>query len=375
MMRFSAFLLSLWLTAGLATSTLSHDLVTRPEHAADIQLLQQSVDALDARLQALENAPEPTPEPEPEPTPEPTPDPVPEPTPTDCPADLGPLCTLVNGMGPGTWLEIENTSLQPVAVTLAELTTRCAADPGCDDPGRTWGVQGVQAVVSNWSGMAFDGRAFYLNGGGHTGYGGNEVYRFDLRSLAWTRLTEPGLMPDATPENTCPMPLSGPIATHTYDGLVYHPARKTVFRFMGAAYCYEGWWADQTAWEFDPATGKWTEPGVALPLFAGIGAKTVFDPVTNRIIIVNAKQGFAYDPATGAVVSGNQWHNVAEGTMALDPVRRRAVIVNMSGLSIVDISGDIPGPPTRFTASGDVPASFGEGWGISYDAAGDRFML
>ncbi len=354
------FVLALLLVVCMSTSAVSHELVTRPEHDADIQTLQQSVDALDARLGVLENA---------------TPEPTPEPVPPGCPADLAPLCTLVDGMEPGTWLEIENTSLQPVAVTLAELTVRCAADPNCTDPGRTWGVQGIPAVVDNWCGMAFDGRAFYLNCGGHSGYGGNEVYKFDLRTLAWTRLTEPGLMPDATPENACPMPLSGPIAVHTYDGLIYHPDRGTIFRFLGAAYCYEGWWQNQTPWEFNPATGKWTALNVPITGNFPIGAKTIFDPVTSRIIIVDQKQSFAYDPADGTIKFGNQGDNVAEGNMALDPSRRRTVIVSASGLSIVDIAGDIPGPPTRFAPSGDVPASFGEGWGMSYDAAADRFLL
>ena len=362
----------------------AHEMVTRPEHDADIQLLrqdratksqhdadiqvlQESIDAVDARLQVLENA-------TPEPIPEPTPVPEPDPTPTDCPADLGALCTLVDGMEPGTWLEIENTSLQPVAVTLAELTARCAAEPDCTDPGRTWGVQGVKAVVNNWCGMAFDGRAFYLQCGGHTGYGGNEVYRFDLRTLAWTRLTEPGLMPDATPENNCPMPLSGPIAAHTYDGLIYHPGTKTVFRFMGASYCYGGSWSKEApSWEFDPSTGEWTELGVALPRFAGVGAKTIFDPAPTRIIIVNKNQGFAYDPATGELKRGPQGSYVPEGNMALDPIRRRGVIVTKQGLASMDISGDVPGAPLAFTPSGDAPTAFGDGWGIAY--MGGRFMI
>ncbi len=205
----------------------------------------------------------------------------------------------------------------------------------------------------------------------------DELVTFDLRTLAWSRLTEASLMPEKTSEVTCPRPIGGgPLATHTYDGLVYHAERKTIFRFLGAPYCWAGTTYDRKAWEFDPANRKWTEIDAPLARNKGPVGKTLYDPVSKRIIMVDQDQGYAYDPATGQIVMGEWGNSGWGGHMDLDPVRRRGVIINKSGISSIDISGAVPGRPLKVTLTGDVLnlAEFHEG-GISYDRAGDRFIL
>lgn len=106
-------------------------------------------------------------------------------------------------------------------------------------------IVGPAAVLIAWNSAAFDpiGEALYFWGGGHNDYGGNEVYRFELRSGTWTRLTDPSPLDrlyvaadygqrEAKPwRRLCWMPDTArvPGASHTYDGLTYHPGSRTLF--------------------------------------------------------------------------------------------------------------------------------------------------
>ena len=95
----------------------------------------------------------------------------------------------------------------------------------------TWGVIGPKAVVIAWEGAAYHTKrnAFVFNGGGHSDYGGNEVYAFFVDEMKWHRLTEPGRADEndtgqyVTTDNT-------PVSAHTYDGLEYLPNVDRVFR-------------------------------------------------------------------------------------------------------------------------------------------------
>ncbi|MEO8410995.1 MAG: hypothetical protein ABI478_10525, partial [Propionivibrio sp.] len=55
---------------------------------------------------------------------------------------------------------------------------------------------GPSSILIAWNSAAFDKRRnlMYFTGGGHTDYGGNEVYEFDLNTGEWTRLTNPSLL-------------------------------------------------------------------------------------------------------------------------------------------------------------------------------------
>ncbi len=69
--------------------------------------------------------------------------------------------------------------------------------------------------ITAWSGAALDTNADRLLvwGGGHADYSGNEVYAFDLRTLRWTRLTEPS----AVDRSRGHYADGNPRSRHTYD--------------------------------------------------------------------------------------------------------------------------------------------------------------
>lgn len=121
-----------------------------------------------------------------------------------------------------------------------------------DQPRRTRMVTGPKAVLIAWNSAAFDStrQHLYFFGGGHTDYGGNEVYRFDVGKSQWKRLTDSsplnylyihadyGSRPKKTWRRLCWIPdvRQVPGSSHTYDGLIFSHKSETLFLYSyGAA--------------------------------------------------------------------------------------------------------------------------------------------
>lgn len=111
---------------------------------------------------------------------------------------------------------------------------------------------GGKSILTAWNSAAFDedNLYFYFFGGGHADYGGNEVYRFDLKKGQWKRLTDPspldqlyvlhdyGARKNKPWRRLCwmPDPEKVPGSSHTYDGILFSKKTKTVFLYTyGAA--------------------------------------------------------------------------------------------------------------------------------------------
>src|SRR5688572_18714294 len=206
---------------------------------------------------------------------------------------------------PGEWRELPDTKMSSVFPP-AEKTT--------------WGVLGPAAVVRAWGGAAFDTKrnAFVFNGGGHTDYGGNEVYAFFLDELRWERLTEPSPMRKldshrwATTDDT-------PVSAHTYDGLEYLPNVDKIFRNGGSEWS-SGNNYDRSAWLFDMSRRRW-ERG---PTGGGEFVTSAFDPVRGTVYVLSRHAVDEYDPTR------NQWiprlsreASFTPNIGAIDPENRR----------------------------------------------------
>ena len=147
-------------------------------------------------------------------------------------------------------------------------------------------------VLGAWNGGAFDsGRAqFRVHGGGHADYGGNEVYVFDFSTLRWMRETDPRpltgpLMRDNDRDgvaDACPAPISGPPATHTYQGFIYVPKIDRYWLFGSVGFCQKGM-SGSAAWEYDAGTKTWA-PMPELVKFASF-ARAVIDPDSGNVVI------------------------------------------------------------------------------------------
>ena len=208
---------------------------------------------------------------------------------------------------PGEWRELPDTKMN-------------AAFPREDQT--TWGVMGPQAVIMAWGGAAYDTKrnAFVFNGGGHTDYGGNEVYAFFLEELKWQRLTAPSKMKKldsgqfVTTDNT-------PVSAHTYDGLEYLPNVDRIFRNGGSEW-YGGNNFDRSAWLFDVSQKRWERKSSG----GGGYVATAFDASRGTVYVVGNTYVDEYDPTRDLWARRLEREaDFSPNVAALDPVNRRLV--------------------------------------------------
>jgi hypothetical protein len=175
-------------------------------------------------------------------------------------------------MQPGVWTQIANTQVMPLlALTQSQNNSF------------TNGNGGPASVIDAWNGSAYDsaGMRWFFHGGGHTDYGGNEVYEFNFNNLTWTELTKPFQLV-STVADPCPVPAVGPPAAHTYDGITYSPRSNTVWYLDVGGYCSSAAEALMplppippvtpagTMWEFNPDTATWTSRATILGTVGGV---------------------------------------------------------------------------------------------------------
>ena len=110
-------------------------------------------------------------------------------------------------------------------------------------------------------------------GGGHTDYGGNEVYEFDLKNGRWKRLTNPSPLSFLyqTPRDTMPNRaarycwgpdmLHAPGSAHTYDGLQFSKKTRTIFLFVDAAANGPCFYDEEGRFDNDPRILSGPDPG------------------------------------------------------------------------------------------------------------------
>ena len=173
-------------------------------------------------------------------------------------ASLAKLAAVVSKMKPGEWTELPDTRIP--LVTPEEHDRIVARFGGAP----FWGWSGSGSVITAWNTSAYDpeGHQWYFFGGGHSDYGGNEVYAFDFRRLAWSRLTSPSPLTGPSyveAERSCPTPASGPPSVHTYDGFVWNPDTRSVWLLaLDGPFCtQDDGSAPRAFWEFIPETKEW----------------------------------------------------------------------------------------------------------------------
>ena len=216
----------------------------------------------------------------------------------------------------GQWVEVPNTRLVDVAVQ---------GSPG-----------GSIRKITAWSGAAYDSNRnqVLVWGGGHSDYGGNEVYAFDLDDLTWRRLTEPS----AADRSRAPLyPDGRPRARHTYNYIEYLPSRDRLVSFGGSGpYPSGGGEFTRDQAEFDPDSGRWQTSGRAAVPKTGnmIGAHARLDHSTGDVYFLGSQRAspMRYEPATDRWVQGwGTTHVRVHSTAAIDPDRRLLVVVGSGG--------------------------------------------
>jgi hypothetical protein len=287
----------------------------------------------------------------------------------------------IQNMQPNTWLEIPNTHMAAVGV---ECGSEC---PECPDH---WPVgstctdgnsKGVAGVIDLWSGGTFDTKRnrLVIWGGGHKGYGGNELYGFDLDDLKWTRIVDPSF--EAVPCVSI-YPDSTPVSRHTYGLPVYLPNLDVFFACpMVGRFC-GGSGSDPHTWFFDFTSGEWINKNPAGDYVNGAHGGTVYDPVTNKVYgwsTAGSGSGgfFAYDVAANRwdVLNSTRSHFWGSPNGALDTKRNRIVIIGANGgeIKVIDLSDPTYAIQSIATSGGGSHVLNGQP-GVVYDPVVDRIV-
>ena len=135
----------------------------------------------------------------------------------------------------------------------------------------------------------------YFWGGGHKGYGGNELYVLDLFTMRWrliakaTALSPPPADWKETKrgcqgyERGADGRQTAPSSAHTYDGIIYVPKDESIYVWGAAVFCWSGWGGGPVRlWRFDLRTGSCArrEPGAEVWREATARGAYVFGVVT-----------------------------------------------------------------------------------------------
>lgn len=289
----------------------------------------------------------------------------------------GPLDSLL----PGEWYEVPDSQMRSV-------------DP-CPTRDCVYsGASGQQDVIAAWSGGAFDTKRnrLVIWGGGHSGYAGNEIYVFDVDTLAWQRLSDPS----TTLSNDDPYPDGRANPRHTYGTPVYIP---TIDRFwvQGGSIWQIGGCGNKT-WMYDfdatPPEDGWEQQvsEIASPFTGQLvgtgdcGGMAAYDPVGDQVIVLahlgyDGAMLFSFDPqnlsAPWTILNSETTRELYQ-MAAVDPVRRLFVVVGVG--KTWAYAFDQPGAPrTTLATTGDteieaVDEIYTKAPGVTYDPVSDRIV-
>jgi hypothetical protein len=271
-----------------------------------------------------------------------------------CPADI-------KDLAPGTWCEASNSHLRSVAYQWPA---------GVTYSGNGIGVEGVMDL---WSSGAYDTTRDQLMvwGGGHNGYGGNEIYAFALADMRWHRLYDP-----VAPSRCTPYYSDGsPAASHSYGFLEYLPNVDRLAAFETGAWCEQGI-GFPNANGFDPGAAKW-EHWPDSPV-AGY-SQSAYDPVTGHAWVKgNSGQCSVaeFDPAAKSWQIRTGWEGCYNyyPTMVVDKDRRLLVAIGEGMQWAWDISKS--GNLTRIdlNTTGDQTIVNTRAPGLAYDPVDKKIV-
>jgi hypothetical protein len=268
--------------------------------------------------------------------------------------NLAKLRAITDALPIRQWANVPGTALHPAV-----------PPPSMIPDGGT--ATGPSSVLSAWNGCAYDAedQKLYFWGGGHTDYGGNEVYELDLETLKAGRLTNPTplTMPPPASMNApadCRLPGDGtPLASHDYDGIVWCPLTKTVWLWPYIGYCSQGQiiTAGQ-CWEFDPVKKGWRRGPDVPKSPVGFGmCNACWVPKHGKILLQSNGCACWFDPSTRTYSTwSSDFGSFGESTSCY-VAHRDEVWVCWNGILKVSLKGPIPGRPESVIGPNNKPSS------------------
>ena len=295
-------------------------------------------------------------------------------------------------MKPGEWRRLNTVNkFMDVVVTEEQWAQIVETHGGFERLGNP------RAILSAWNSAAYDqqGRRLFFHGGGHFDYGGNEVYQFDLKSLEWSRLSDPAPLnfqpdPEAHPRRWLTADEDGdglpdtPSPAHTYDGLIWNPDTETIWlTTQNTAYPANRPPQTNLIWEFDPATGEWQGHAAAENhSFGTIGylsdkkqilAITHFGTTRNRAYFYDADgTERPLGQVQGDTMAGNT------GNMFQNPVTGQLYEAHVRGIFKLDVGGGgvTATQVAEFPSSNELQfTTFFQQAGYAYNPADGKFYI
>lgn len=234
----------------------------------------------------------------------------------------------LDNLAPGEWYEAPNSHI---------------ADHMPDPLPPNW--SGPGALIGSWNSGAYDSirDRLIVWGGGHNDYGGNEVYVFDVETMAWSRIWGPSPNIPEAGNDPCneTYPDGNPASRHTYDAIEFLPSVDRFWSQGGSLFCGNGNGTAAT-WLFDFGALEWTQAAdFSSTYYETLGAVSAYDPVTGNVFEQATRMFGEYDPIANTwtergVEDAGVWSD--KWTAALDPIRRVFVGVGQGTFLRWDLS-------------------------------------
>lgn len=246
----------------------------------------------------------------------------------------------IRSLKPGMWYEIEDSRLVDKAYDWS--------------PGRLPGVF-FNGIINAWNGGILDTKRnqLVIFGGGHTDYGGNEIYGFSFKDFTWRILARPSSLEDIAKhlatkeEDQKPYYQDGrPVSRHTLNYLLYHPGWDALVSIG-----YRGGFRSGTDWGnnidyYGFTSNRWhTDENARFPDKAHAKCSAV-DTETGHIwtySLRDSRKLWEYDPASDSWTQRTSERRFWDGwneyiLMEIDPVRKLCVILGFGKYFVYDIS-------------------------------------
>ena len=201
------------------------------------------------------------------------------------------------------------------------------------------------AIINAWNSAALDtdsGRLLLVRHGGHADTAHNGVFAFDLATHRWLLLRETSLaytrMPPAATSGYGPTYADGsPASVHTYDCEAYLPGVKRVYSGGGIYWSPGGSSSPQVVWTWNPANQEYERRQVRP---GGYGCATVWDPVSNRLLLRLHREWVEYNPAT------DRYTTLFTATTGGDSSLQSTLFLDAAGRKVYRIDKKTSGAPS-----------------------------
>lgn len=255
----------------------------------------------------------------------------------------------------GTWYEVPGSKLE-------------AVKPVPEPP--SWsGFSGLFA----WAGGVLDTKRDRLLvwGGGHADYTGNEIYAFDLATLKWSRIWGPSKEIPASPESGKTQDTyadGNPSARHTYDNLVYNPARDVLFS-SGGSLSWGGQWTEGT-WEFSLANNAWQK---RQNVNASTFNQSSYDLSSGLIFRTSESATEEFNPTTNVWTKRSSDGNTGDWQFSgeIDPDHHVMVLIGGGHLRVFNLKTYVMSTPT---ATGDTEILSAYAPGLTWDSKSHKLV-